>query len=554
MEHIIGLSLSVFMLVGISLLLVPQQVFGGVIIMANITTGGDPMYMIYNPLNNYVYAINPELGTVNVINGIRLIINITIGRGSPEGFGSNAIFDPKNGYIYVIPYSITANNTSISVINGTKVIASISLPGTASGALLYDPANGLIYVTSNKYGYVSMPNGYRSPSQIPVVGYVTVINGTVIIANITAAPRIGYILLNDLNNYIYITDAGSNTVLVLNGTKVVANLTTGIYPTYMILDYKNDYVYVSNSNPYSQEGRMLPGTISVINDTRVIANITVGLYPSYMVYDQEDGYVYVSNLYSNYVSVINGTHLVTNVITGHNPDIMLYDPSNGYVYVGNVISFSPPYENGSVTVINSTRIIANITTGTFPVPDVYDQTNGFVYVINYLSGSITIMNGTTIVNTIVTGGTPNSALYNPYNDYVYVTNPRIGIITVLSPGITLPLSYTVTFIETGLPAGTKWSVTMNSVIKSSTTNEIAFITKPGMYTYTITSNNYIATPSSGKIDITGNTTVELAFSKNPSTNTPQVLSFTPTLLIIIILIIILIISWLLIYIRRKIRK
>ena len=67
-------------------------------------------------------------------------------------------------------------------------------------------------------------------------------------------------------------------------------------------------------------------------------------------------------------------------------------------------------------------------------------------------------------------------------------------------------NYKVTFNESGLPAGTTWSVTLNGSTMSSTTNTASFTEANGTYSYSIGSvSGYMVSPSSGTVTINGGT-------------------------------------------------
>jgi hypothetical protein len=68
-----------------------------------------------------------------------------------------------------------------------------------------------------------------------------------------------------------------------------------------------------------------------------------------------------------------------------------------------------------------------------------------------------------------------------------------------------PKTYKITFIESGLPTGTSWSVTLNGTTSSSTNNTITFSVPNGTYSYTIETSisGYRGSPASGSITING---------------------------------------------------
>ncbi len=95
----------------------------------------------------------------------------------------------------------------------------------------------------------------------------------------------------------------------------------------------------------------------------------------------------------------------------------------------------------------------------------------------------------------------------------YIASPASGRITVdgaatgQAVGFTAGAvgTYTVTFTESGLTAGTSWSVTFNALLESSVTSTIAFASVAGG-TYTFTSGvvaNFTANPATGSVVVNG---------------------------------------------------
>jgi YVTN family beta-propeller protein len=78
--------------------------------------------------------------------------------------------------------------------------------------------------------------------------------------------------------------------------------------------------------------------------------------------------------------------------------------------------------------------------------------------------------------------------------------------------------YPVTFIENGLPTGSKWNVTLNGLNESSNSNIIVFNETNGTYSYKITTfaKNYIAEHSTGVVNVSGVPNTVLTTIKVPS--------------------------------------
>jgi hypothetical protein len=84
--------------------------------------------------------------------------------------------------------------------------------------------------------------------------------------------------------------------------------------------------------------------------------------------------------------------------------------------------------------------------------------------------------------------------------------------------ISLPASYSVTFVEKGLPAGTTWYASLNGSLNSSTSTTVGFYEFNGTYDYTVSALNYVANVSSGSITVAGRgTTVDVSFVPSSTT-------------------------------------
>ncbi len=94
----------------------------------------------------------------------------------------------------------------------------------------------------------------------------------------------------------------------------------------------------------------------------------------------------------------------------------------------------------------------------------------------------------------------------------YTPTPSSGPVTVNGGPQTIPIvfaatppgTYLVTFTETGLPAGTSWTVTLEGTPGSSTTDTILFSETDNTYSFTVgTVSGYFAAPSSGSVVVNG---------------------------------------------------
>lgn len=186
--------------------------------------------------------------------------------------------------------------------------------------------------------------------------------------------------------------------------------------------------------------------------------------------------------------------------------------------IGQVSGLSSNYRNGSVNV-NGSGLAIQIVFGTG-------------WNLTFVETGLTAnLFWTVTVNNMIgssSGNTINFIVPNATYDYSvsavsnYQTSPSSGEANVSGESefvvVTFTPTYTVTFAETGLSAGAKWTVKLGSVSRSSTSTSVIFSEIKGTYLYSVTTvASMSATPSSGNITVTGQTGVAIAFApKSPS--------------------------------------
>jgi len=94
-------------------------------------------------------------------------------------------------------------------------------------------------------------------------------------------------------------------------------------------------------------------------------------------------------------------------------------------------------------------------------------------------------------------------------DNAYEPSPSSGTFTVSGKNVAIgidfiPVTYTVTFTESGLPSGATWNVTLNGAKSSSSSSSIMFNESNGTYSYTTgIYGGYSASPYSSTITVSG---------------------------------------------------
>jgi hypothetical protein len=128
-----------------------------------------------------------------------------------------------------------------------------------------------------------------------------------------------------------------------------------------------------------------------------------------------------------------------------------------------------------------------------------------------------------VTNTIYFYEALGSFLFSVATVTGYTPSPTSGTLAVTNVGASQLItfsnkpapSFPVYFNETGLPAGTSWSVTLNGVLKAGATSSIVFSMNNGSYLYTIQSpvsigswKQYVTTTTSGTASVTGANTAK----------------------------------------------
>ncbi len=372
--------------------------------------------------------------------GVLATVNLAVG-ASPLGVA----VDTSDGDLYVSQ----SNASTVAVISGSTNDVLKTLPvGLDPTGVAYNPANGEVYVA------------------------------------------------NFLSGNVSVIDASSNTIIT---AAVSAPDAFPGGPVGMTVDPNNDTVFVTNQDASG------PGndSVSVIagSSNTVAASILVGADPIAAAFDAATNSVYVANSNASSVSVINATtNLVTaTVAVGRSPVGVAYDEGNGDVYVSNFLSNNTTVIDGATTAT-----VASVSTPGLPVGVAYSPALSLVAVAEESLGKTTFINDTTntVVENVTVGSYPVGVAYSPVTDELYVTNSNSSTVSVIGTALIPPVS--VTFSESGLPAGTSWSVTLGGNLQSSTGTSISFNESNGTYSYTVSPvPGFNATPPSGAVTVQG---------------------------------------------------
>lgn len=218
------------------------SVLNGTQVVATIPVGSVPLYANFDPMNGYMYITNDnnncypgecnDVGNVTVLNGTSVVGTAGVGL-----FPSEPTIG-ANGYLYVPnagscdPYSYVAgcDSANVTVINGTTVVANVSV-GSGPFQAVSDPRNGFVYV--------SHAGAWASDN-------LTVINGTSVLAQVGVPGIEGSESYDAADGSVYLGVWDSSTTYsftVVNGTSVVNSVGLSRAPYNTAYNPDNGCVY-----------------------------------------------------------------------------------------------------------------------------------------------------------------------------------------------------------------------------------------------------------------------------------------------------------------------
>jgi YVTN family beta-propeller protein len=504
--------------------------------------GADPTWATYDPKNGYVYVADARgtypYGNVTVIDGTRYVASISVGDG-PVG----ATYDDQDGYIY----ELNGVGDSISVINGTSIAATVGV-GFSPSYAVYDSADGYVYVANSGSSNVS------------------VMNGTRVVGTIRTGDDPSFVSYDDGDRSIYVSVPGSsglgNTVTVVSGRVAIGTVTVGAGPALAAYDNLTGIVYIPNYNSHNvsliqtwflanfTESGLPSGTEWWVNTSGGVTTSGTNSTVSFEVPDGTFSYT-LSTIDKSYASPgghfsVNGrpvsetvlfsivTYPITFAESGLPPDtnwsvtldamlhsssgstVVIEVPNGTYAYAVTLLTgWTTPKYRGSLTVNGSgiytsvpwTQVMYEVTfleTG-------LAQTEWWVNV----TGRVPALTNATTLSLVLPNGSYIYSISSTNKTYeapggVFGVNGAPVFERVAFSLVT----YTVTFDEEGLSAGSAWSMVLGGVVHASTGTIVSFAEPNGTYLFSTGHLSGLrASPSSGTIVVSGaNTTKAILFS------------------------------------------
>lgn len=256
--------------------------YGGAIVVANLTSNdvlrtiplphppGPPTGLVYDAENGLLYVTaGGELLVLNKSSSV-LIKDVTVG-GDPLDLA----FDPADGDVYLAGGS----SNTVVVVNCTTNTIVVNVPvGTDPNLVAYDPANHDVYVANANSRNISI---IATPSNL-------------VVANLAAATAYSSIAYDSASGNVYLAGGGTGAVItVLQGAKIAWNFSnpvaSGPWPggiVGMAYDASNGNLYLADN------GGGLAIVDASTNGSLGLA--ALDLYSGVPAYDPGNHYIYAA--------------------------------------------------------------------------------------------------------------------------------------------------------------------------------------------------------------------------------------------------------------------
>ncbi|HEV2166715.1 MAG TPA: YncE family protein, partial [Thermoplasmata archaeon] len=483
-------------------------------LVSTLPVHNEPTRAVWDSFNGNVYVANYLSHNISVFNGTsrQLIATVPVGQ-----YPADLAVDSRTGTVY----SLNDFDENISVISGStnQVIATFHYGGSSyNGAAIeyvqYDPVHDLVDIGSASPNAVFFVNPLTG--KLASTTYVGTGNTSSVVNGLGLDPGTGEVFVD----YIY---GGPNygVAVALNGStgKVQALMAvgegaSGIYP-----DPAASSMLVLNSNS---------NNVSVIDTGRqqVVANVPVGSTPNNIAVDPRNGTFFVTNNGQGTLSIAEpgATYPVTFTESGlpqgagwsvtldggrtvsGSGSLVVRAPNGTYQFsIGTPTDFVASPSHGTVTV-NATGVQVSIRfLELFPV---YLNESGLPKGKNWsatLNGS-SVRSSNASLTFLELNGT---YAYNLSSVPGWRTVAYRGNVTVSGSPSTVLVAWTrtvynVTFIESGLPSGTNWSVIVNGTLLSGVGQDLLGQMPNGSFPYSVgLVSGYYPTPSQGSVDVSG---------------------------------------------------
>ncbi len=421
----------------------------------------------------------PRSSTIPVV-AVTLLVAVLV-------FAGGAVVPPENGGGFGTPRELAVGTVATGAATGGFSVSfdetglvlgtnwSVTLNGStnsSSGSVVTftEPNGSYAYAVGSVAGFTAVPSG----------GNVTVA-GTAVVVNVTFRPTYEVTFLETG------LAAGTNWSVTVNGTSIASN------GTYANFTEPNGTYAFTVGTPSGYSASPASGTVTVsgapVNQSVTFGPLTAS---TFVVTFGESGLP----AGTNWSVDLNGTTTPTSGATvafslpnGTYPFTVVPPPGYGATPSSGTVTVAGASVNETITFAPSAVTTYNVTFTETGLP----SGTGWSVTVNGTG------NGSTTPT--VSFRLPNGSYAFSINPVAgYAVSPASGSVTVnggpASQAVTFtsgPLAtYSITFVETGLPPGTNWSVTLNGTTNASTTTSIGFREPNGSFGFAIGSVDGLA--------------------------------------------------------------
>jgi YVTN family beta-propeller protein len=507
-------------------------------VVTNLTAGYSPQGLVYDSIAREIFVLNSESEDLTVISDVTDIVNRTIGLlASPYG----SAYDSASGVLFV---ANTFSDTVLELSTSTNsIVGTIPVQGFPI-AVLYDNDTDEIFVADLQSNDVTVISGT---------------NGSVLTNVQVGAEPVALSYDSSLGRVFVANYLSANVSVISDATNsVVGTVAVGLAPDSLTFDSANGDIYVAHL--WNQTSSSTNGTITAIfaGTDQIVGNITgVGGSVLGLVYDETTGNLYAGSVAGygpSNVKVIspNRDRVLANVSVEFDSGVLTYVNSTGEILVASG-------SEDAVTAISDTTnaAVAQVSVGWEPSAMTWIPEIDRVYVSDTGSGTVSILssgapppnvsypvtftesglpsnsnwsvtvNGTSwlaISSSVTFPATNGSYSYSIDNsESSYSASPDVGEFLMNGAAVSLNVTFVVQtfsiiFMETDLPNGTKWSVYLTGgdtgVESNSVGNQNDFEVVNGSYFYSVRSSNsqYTTAESAGRVEVSGTgQTVSISF-------------------------------------------
>lgn len=435
----------------------------------------------YDSQDQLLFATDPYSNTLVGIRASTLAIVATIPTGA---YPYETEYDPSNDAIYVT----NSNSQTLTVVDAAsfRVSANITLAASPT-AVAYDGPGGFLFAVGADHLYELSAQNHT------------------IVTSVRVGLQPQGVAYDTQTRDVFVTNSADSAVTVysVGSLNPVATIAVGSTPIGITYDNTTDTLYVACWG--ANEVDAISGV-----SLSVVGTAAVGLTPSAIAVDITDHELFVTNLNNDSVSVVSMSSLTVvatiNLPSLSSPVQLAYDAQANEVFVSE-------RDSAHVNVISpsSQSVVANVTVGGAPFGIAYAPTADQIIVSNYDGSNVTVIDASTrgVIGSLDVGLAPMAVVYDSATGAAYVANSESGNLSILQ--YTFP-AHLVEFSESGLAAGSGWSVTLNAVQQSAVApSPITFAQPNGTYSYAVTPVPGYTTTYHGQVDVQGNTTIFVTF-------------------------------------------